>query len=88
MADRWALNTTRGWRDIIAGSPGGSSATMGSSPLVTLSSSTNEETLRFRPELEADFGTIACWAYSELGWQQDPCLFRFFPAGENPFLFV
>ncbi|EFX89926.1 hypothetical protein DAPPUDRAFT_20705, partial [Daphnia pulex] len=52
-----------------------------SSPLVTLSSSTNEETLRFRPELEADFGTLACWAYSDLGWQQDPCLFRFYPAG-------
>lgn len=59
-----------------------------SSPLVTLSSSTNEETLRFRPELEADFGTLACWAYSDLGWQQDPCLFRFYPAGSHFYYFA
>jgi hypothetical protein len=64
------------------------SSSSSSSPLVTLSSSTNEETLRFRPELEADFGTLACWAYSDLGWQQDPCLFRFYPAGSHFYYFA
>ena len=39
------------------------------------------ETLRFRPEVEADFGTVACWALNDVGWQRDPCLFRIWPAG-------
>lgn len=74
---KWALNTTRGWKEISTGS----SSSAGTIPLAILATSSNEEILRFRPELEADFGTLACWAYSDLGWQQDPCLFRFFPAG-------
>ena len=62
--NRWAVNTTRGWKDMA-----------------TASTAQQSETLQFRPDLEVDFGTVACWALNEVGWQKDPCLFRFFPAG-------
>lgn len=58
---RWALNSSRGWKDIAA--------------------PPNAETLQFRPEMEAEFGTVACWASNDVGRQREPCLFRFYPAG-------
>ena len=38
-------------------------------------------TLRFRPEVEVDFGTVACWAVNDVGRQRQPCLFRISAAG-------
>jgi len=72
---RWALNSTRGWRDIA------STGLIQSEDLAKTTSTTDSVTLRIQPEMEADFGTVACWAFNDVGWQQDPCLFRFFPAG-------
>ena len=54
-----------------------------SEDLSKATANTDSVTLRIQPEMEADFGTVACWAFNDVGWQQDPCLFRFFPAGNH-----
>ena len=79
VGNRWAMNTTRGWKDVLAATVGSSLATSSSNPISNNGLHT-AETLHFRPELD-DFGTVACWAVNDVGHQQEPCLFRFFPAG-------
>ncbi|PNF40668.1 hypothetical protein B7P43_G05163 [Cryptotermes secundus] len=36
--------------------------------------------LRYTPESEVDFGTLACWASNSIGRQTVPCLFHIVPA--------
>ena len=94
---RWAINTTRGWKDIAAASalvtaqlpPFGSSLPSSSSLANSnaLAAVAVGDTLHFRPELD-DFATVACWAFNQVGHQQEPCLFRFFAAGRLLFLLL
>ena len=97
IKNRWAINTTRGWKDIAA-----ASALVTAPPppfglfLPSLSSLANSnalavvavgDTIHFRPELD-DFATVAFWAFNQVGHQQEPCLFRFFAAGRLLLLLI
>lgn len=76
---RWAVNSSYGWKDITSSSP--TVAAADKSQTSSKLALTTSETLRFRPENEADFGTVGCWALNDVGWQKDPCIFNISPAG-------
>lgn len=36
----------------------------------------------FKPQSEADYGTVLCWGVNSIGVQSEPCAFQIIPAGK------
>lgn len=37
---------------------------------------------KYTPKADADFGTLACWASTDIGRQKSPCIFNVLPASK------
>ncbi len=56
----WALNNTISVRDIVNDQTESAGKT---------------SILKYTPEVEEDFGVVACWAENDVGTQKVPCYF-------------
>lgn len=36
----------------------------------------------FKPQSDADYGTVLCWGINSIGVQSEPCAFQIIPAGK------
>lgn len=67
IAFRWAVNTSTGVVDVA----------------LNLSTSTGlRSVVRYTPQTHHDFGQLLCWAYNDIGVQQEPCVFHVIPAAK------